>query len=217
MTEAELWSYLRDATRERKERLFECACCRQVWQELKDERSRQAIIVAEEYADGLATDEELQLASDSACVVWDADRVGVLPPSEVPHNLFLHMPYSAAAYNVAIPMGWWGGAPAFDAPSSIIAEAAPDGEAMRASQLALLRDIVGNPARPIVINPAWLMSDVVALAHQIYEARDFSAMPILADAIQDAGCDNDDILNHCRQPGEHVRGCWVVDLVLGKK
>jgi hypothetical protein len=51
----------------------------------------------------------------------------------------------------------------------------------------------------------------------MYEARDFSAMPILADALQDAGCDNDDILDHCRGPGPHVRGCWVVDLVLGEE
>ena len=51
----------------------------------------------------------------------------------------------------------------------------------------------------------------------MYESRDFSAMPILADALQDAGCDNDDILNHCRDPVRHVRGCWVVDLVLGKE
>jgi hypothetical protein len=56
----------------------------------------------------------------------------------------------------------------------------------------------------------------LSLARQMYESRDFSSMPILADALQDAGCDNDDILNHCRGPGPHVRGCWVVDLVLGK-
>ena len=57
----------------------------------------------------------------------------------------------------------------------------------------------------------------VALARQMYESRDFSAMPILADALQDAGCDNEDILSHCRSDGPHVRGCWVVDLVLGKE
>ncbi|MDY3562094.1 hypothetical protein R5W23_003540 [Gemmata sp. JC673] len=50
----------------------------------------------------------------------------------------------------------------------------------------------------------------------MYESRDFSAMPILADALQDAGCDRADILDHCRGPGQHVRGCWVVDLVLNK-
>ncbi|WP_232069567.1 hypothetical protein [Gemmata massiliana] len=63
----------------------------------------------------------------------------------------------------------------------------------------------------------WRTSTAVALAAQMYESRDFSAMPVLADALQDAGCDNADILNHCRGAGGHVRGCWVVDLVLGKE
>jgi hypothetical protein len=90
-------------------------------------------------------------------------------------------------------------------------------EATEGIQAAYLRDIFGNPFRPITFSPEWRTPTAVALAQQMYESRDFSAMPILADALQDAGCDNDDILNHCRQPGEHVRGCWVVDLVLGKE
>ena len=81
----------------------------------------------------------------------------------------------------------------------------------------LIRDIFGNPFCPTVVNAAWLTSDVLALARQMYESRDFSAMPILADALQDAGCDSADILDHCRGPGPHVRGCWVVDSVLGKE
>ena len=85
------------------------------------------------------------------------------------------------------------------------------------SFIGVFRDIFGNPFRPATLHPAWLTSTVVALARQMYESRDFGAMPILADALQDAGCDNDDILNHCRGPGPHVRGCWVVDLVLGKE
>jgi hypothetical protein len=84
------------------------------------------------------------------------------------------------------------------------------------AQIPLLRDIFGNPFRPATFDPAWRTSTVVAFARQMYESRDFGAMPILADALQDAGCDSDDILNHCREPGPHLRGCWVVDLVLGK-
>ncbi|MCE9566031.1 MAG: hypothetical protein K8U57_28760 [Planctomycetes bacterium] len=80
----------------------------------------------------------------------------------------------------------------------------------------LLRDVFGNPFRPVAFDKSWLTSTVVAIAQGMYESRDFSAMPILADALQDAGCDNDDILNHCRGSGPHVRGCWVVDHVLGK-
>jgi hypothetical protein len=62
----------------------------------------------------------------------------------------------------------------------------------------------------------WLTSTVTDIARQMYDSRDFTAMPILADALQDAGCENADILTHCRGPGPHVRGCWVVDFVLGK-
>ncbi|MBN9121064.1 MAG: hypothetical protein J0I06_18250 [Planctomycetes bacterium] len=73
----------------------------------------------------------------------------------------------------------------------------------------------GNPFRPVAFDPAWLTSTVIALAAGIYEDKAFDRMPILADALQDAGCDSTDILNHCRGSGPHVRGCWVVDLILG--
>jgi len=85
-----------------------------------------------------------------------------------------------------------------------------------AAQTELIRCIFGNPFRPVAFDPAWRTDTAVALARQMYESREFSALPILADALQDAGCDNEDVLNHCREPGTHVRGCWVVDLVLGK-
>ena len=80
-----------------------------------------------------------------------------------------------------------------------------------------LRDIFGNPFRIVAFDPAWRTSTAIALARGMYESRDFGAMLILADALQDAGCDSEDVLNHCRDPKQvHVRGCWVVDLVLGK-
>jgi hypothetical protein len=81
----------------------------------------------------------------------------------------------------------------------------------------VVRCIFGNPFRPVSADPAWLTSTVVALARSIYDERAFDRLPILADALQDAGCDNPDILTHCRSVGPHVRGCWVVDLVLGKE
>jgi len=71
--------------------------------------------------------------------------------------------------------------------------------------------------RSVAFSSAWRTDTALLLARQMYESRDFSLMPILADALQDAGCDNADILNHCRGPGPHVRGCWVVDLVLNKE
>jgi hypothetical protein len=90
------------------------------------------------------------------------------------------------------------------------------GEVPPALQLRLLRDTLGNPFRPIAFDPSWRTSTVTALAQGMYDSRDFSAMPILADALQDVDCDNEEVLNHCRGPGPHVRGCWVVDAVLGK-
>ena len=86
-------------------------------------------------------------------------------------------------------------------------------------QCVLLRDIIGNPFRPVAINPSWLSwkdSTPRKIAQAIYEERRFDGLPILADALEEAGCDNADILTHCSQPGKHVRGCWVVDLLLGK-
>ncbi|MCI0699658.1 MAG: hypothetical protein L0241_01040 [Planctomycetia bacterium] len=88
----------------------------------------------------------------------------------------------------------------------------------RAAQADLLRNIFGpRPKSPIKLKSEWRTDTAVSLARTMYESREFSAMPILADALQDAGCDNEDILNHCRGDGPHVRGCWVVDLVLGKE
>src|SRR5262249_49961028 len=86
----------------------------------------------------------------------------------------------------------------------------------RQGQAALVRDIFGNPFRPVTLHPAWRTANVTALAQAIYAERAFDRLPILADALEDAGCDNADILNHCRQPGDHVRGCWVVDLIWEK-
>jgi hypothetical protein len=89
----------------------------------------------------------------------------------------------------------------------------------RSRQAELLRDLFGNPFRPLNLDPSWLSwrdGTIPKLAEAIYDERAFDRLPILADALEDAGCTNEDILTHCRQPGEHVRGCWVVDLLLGK-
>ena len=83
--------------------------------------------------------------------------------------------------------------------------------------IAILRDIFGNPFRPVAFDPRWRSSDTVGVARGIYEDRAFERMPILADALMDAGCDDEQVLGHCRGEGPHVRGCWVVDLILDKK
>ncbi len=85
------------------------------------------------------------------------------------------------------------------------------------AQCDLIREVIGSPFRKVRFLKKWRTDTAVALARQMYESREFSAMPILADALQETGCDNEDVLNHCRGPGPHVRGCWVVDLVLGKE
>jgi hypothetical protein len=92
-----------------------------------------------------------------------------------------------------------------------------DGESrVRVSILGIFRDIFGNPFRPVAFSPEWRTTTAVAIAQGMYDSRDFGPMPLLADALQDAGCEAPEIIDHCRGPGPHVRGCWVVDGVLGK-
>ena len=86
----------------------------------------------------------------------------------------------------------------------------------QSAQCHRLRDIFGNPFRPVTFSPEWRTDTAIALARQMYESREFSAMPILADALAETGCPNHDIQSHCRGPGPHVRGCWVLDQILGK-
>ena len=94
------------------------------------------------------------------------------------------------------------------------AELAYDDE--RLGQAELLRDIFGNPFRPVAFHPRWRTADVLGLARGIYDDRAFDRLPLLADALMEVGCADEQVLGHCRSDGPHVRGCWVVDLVLGK-
>jgi hypothetical protein len=91
--------------------------------------------------------------------------------------------------------------------------------AERVTQAALLRDLFGNPFRPVALDSAWLAwqgGTIPKLAQAIYDDRAFDRLPVLADALLDAGCEDADLLGHLRGPGPHVRGCWPVDLLLGK-
>jgi hypothetical protein len=189
----------------RKSRLFACACCRRV-ATLITLSGIKAIEVAEQFADGNATRDELLTANPRTA-----------PSSQ--RRAFGHTYESGDAVCSAIalwehPVGCW------DA-SQWAAGATTDYPAERAAQASLVRDIFGNPFRPRpTINPGWLTwndGTVVRVAQAIYDDRAFERMPILADALEDASCDDADILNHCRSGVEHVRGCWVVDLLLGKE
>jgi hypothetical protein len=92
------------------------------------------------------------------------------------------------------------------------------------AQVRLFHDILSNPFAPVSLNSDWLTPTVTSLARVAYDNRslpsgelDPSLLAILADALEESGCTNADILNHCRGPGPHVRGCWVIDFLLGKE
>jgi hypothetical protein len=173
-----------------------------------EEWARNAVEVAGRHADGLVSGPEWQAAV----------RLG--EENEMNDDLALR-PIAALLYDDQLARYAYGHVEA----GIMNVHWRSEGEAWRAKEpveylahCQLLRDILGNPFRQVTLNPAWQTSTVTALAQAIYTDRAFDRLPILADALEDAGCDNADILNHCRQPSptEHVRGCWVVDLVLGK-
>jgi hypothetical protein len=196
----------------RKVRLFGAACCRQLGAWLLHPRVLKALDAAERYADGKITDDTLSK--------WSREAVRARDTCDTRTQRFDFTPewiaYHAVAY-LTTPNrygGWRMVASNILRREELFRDAIPD---LHARLLALLRDIFANPFRPVDFSPSWRTDTAVTLARQMYESREFSAMPILADALQDAGCDNDDILNHCRDATlTHVRGCWVVDLVLGK-
>lgn len=193
----EMVSFLRGKASERKLRLFACASCRRLWHLLTDERSRRGVEVAELYADNLATAEQLH------DVAIEADA-----GADDTHGEGADVADTAA--DLTSSNTWEG----------THAAATMDYPTERPHQSNLLRDLIGNPFRPVLVDPSWLAwSDgtVVKLAQGIYDDRAFDRLLVLADALEEAGCTNADILAHCRQPEEHVRGCWVVALLLGKE
>lgn len=202
--------------RQRKLRLFNCACCRRIWHLLTDERSRKAVEIAEKYVDGLASDDEANDAMREADQAWrDFERDN---PDRHEYGDRAANCSRWAAYYTDFPE--WGSR---EARLAVVWEKVQQGIDHRvadadeeAEQCAVLRDIFGNPFRPVAVNLAWLTHAVVGMARTIYNERVFDRLPILADTLEQAGCQNPDILNHCRQPGDHVRGCWVLDLLLGK-
>lgn len=97
-----------------------------------------------------------------------------------------------------------------------LAKDSPDGEQLRRQFCDEFRDIVGNPFRPVVVDPAWRTETVVGLAAGIDEAEAFERLPILADALEEAGCTDPQVLSHARDPGTHIRGCWLIDAILGR-
>ena len=215
--------FLRGKVSDRKLRLFVCACCRRIWHKLFDTQSRRAVEVAERLADGQADPAEVAAArtemeglirrreqewseeaslSEAALLYSHVDRL--------PRML------AQSALEEGVTTQWTGLAADFRAA----------GPADQRPLVAFLHDIFGNPFRPVTIAPAilaWNDAAVVRLAQAAYDERHLPAgtldngrLAVLADALEEAACTDAEILDHLRGPGPHVRGCWPVDLCLGK-
>jgi hypothetical protein len=210
---------IEDRVSDRKLRLFAVACCRRLWGLLDDPRSREVVDVVEQYADGLVPSATLQRAMEAASEAAEAEAgdEAELTPGDTAWLIAYSPPFDAAytCGTISVIMDrermrhqpdWW-------------EHHEREGEEEAQQQITLLRCIVGNPFRPVAVSPAWLTWNGGAVGHlaeAIYEDRAFDRLPALASVLEAAGCDEPDILRHCRQSGPHARGCWVIDLLLGK-
>jgi hypothetical protein len=200
--------FLRGKASDRKLWLFAMACCRRIWH-FFDGRSHNLVEVSERFADGAAGRTELSFA-------WDLN-LEALQSAEpyTPTSVTAHMAGTLAT-GAAWAVAW-----------NIVSDAR---RAMRYSsrqadtyqesqgQAALLREVFGPLSFHLVsLDPSWLTPTVKALALAIYTDRTFTDIPVLADALEEAYCSNEEILNHCRGRGPHVLGCWVLDLLLAKE
>jgi hypothetical protein len=227
----ELWGFLADKAGDRKKLLFAAACCRRVWPYLSRAESRAAVETAELLADGQADKEDRIRARKAAKRVLDglegdeirsraaaAARIalewfdGRFAGGDVLH----HVPHVAGAVasrkaGLDPEEAWYMNHPAYN--DAFFAELAALAD--------LLRDVLGPlPFRPApAVRPRWLSWNdgaVTKMAQAAYDGRRFADLPILADALEEAGCTDAELLGYLRGPGPHVRGCWAVDLLLGK-
>ncbi|MCE9562924.1 MAG: hypothetical protein K8U57_12845 [Planctomycetes bacterium] len=182
--------FLKGRTGDRKIRLIACGVARCVWDAMPADSSRRAVEVAEQFADRLATQEELHGAYRAA---WDEAW-------DISWGEDASVPYAAAA--------------AAEEFSVRAAENAVKSLGPQPIHCEVIRDIMGMQFTPRELKPAWRSAEVIALAQRIYEERRFPDMPRLGDALQQAGCQDATVLNHCRCSGLHARGCWVLDQVL---
>jgi hypothetical protein len=230
---------------DRKLRLFAVACCRRVWHLHSDGRVRGVVQVAERFADGLATAQERQTSeADAHTACRDADSAQrTTEATAVLGDATAGEARLAAAW-AAIIAGSAASAAraAISRPGSLTPQTAANAaahtaeyaaaaaankieyafrakvsSAEKAEQCRLCRCIFGNPFLPVTFKPAWSTPTVRKLAEAIYEERAFDRLPILADALEEAGCNDAEVLAHCRGPGPHARGCWATDLVLRKE
>jgi hypothetical protein len=183
---------------DRKLRLFAVACCRRVRSLMRAKESQNVLEATERFADGLASREEFceaRLWMDELDVEVMSDGRRVFAWATKPDERPIRLAVEAARY-AGKAIGPHG-----------------NGQAVLSR---LLRDIFGNPFQTSVIDSNWLTHSVVTLAQSIYNERSFERLPLLGDALEAAGCDNSDMLSHCRTKTEHVKGCWVVDAFSGR-
>jgi hypothetical protein len=195
----------------RKRRLFACACVRRIWHLLADPRSRQGIPVAEAFADGKADKTAVKQAQKVAAA---ATRPRLLPmgewsPADAAQVCLLQSTEDISAAARAAMVAARSGA-------SISEE--------RTAQAAIIRDMIGNPFRPTDLDTACRTADALSLAETAYSERilpggelECDRLAVLSDALEEAGCTDAALLDHLRSPGPHVRGCWALDLILGKQ
>jgi hypothetical protein len=202
---AECFEYLLPQSSDRRVRLFFCGDCRLGWPELSDARSRAAVKVAEAFADGHAGLAELAAAHEAAL------QAARREPTEA--AWWAVAATSPVGFEELYVSGWT------QAQRGGVWRREADWAGRQKRRRALFRDLCRSPLHGGGMDATWLAWQggcVVRLARVIYDERNFECLPVLADALEEAGCTDNDILDHCRKPGTHVRGCWVVDLLLGK-
>jgi hypothetical protein len=209
----------------RKRRLFACACCRRIWASL-DACCRHAVETAEAFADGMATRSDLNEAHDNA---MNNHRPRESKLAQLQRSA--RMTLDSKDPLIIAKRGWeaveGASRPAQALPSKTTFSAAQCAQLAAgtaqaladelAGQADILRDLVGSRLQRSMLDETWLCwkDGVVAnLARTIYDDRAFERMPVLADALPEAGCRDENLLDHCRSPRPHHRGCWVLDLLL---
>ena len=218
MTEAEwlkckkrpdtMLTYLADKAGERKLRLYACASARELWARHEpDNFTEQLLSFGELIADGLLDKKILTRAAEKA---WRKAGGGITS-SLTTRGQETNSVQRAVVAAILAQSTPWNAAGYFTTKPWLLSNGAD-----RAKLCLLIREVFGNPFRPGSLDPAWRTPAVLHLAQALYDDRAFEQLPILADALEEAGCTSRDVLDHCRGPGPHVRGCWAVDLVLGK-
>lgn len=210
----------------RKLRLFSLACLRRFECFLAHprlEKTRAAIGVVERHIEGLASAEDLHPMRAAALEEIERNiREQALENwtgSDMGHILLANDAERAAARHIDLTQDF-----AFDVVVDRLPESLTDDEAwemvtgpVRTQLCRWLQDVAGNPSHPVQFQPEWRTPDAVAIASEMYLRRDFGALPVLAEVLQEAGCEDPLPIRHCRKRGEHIRGCWVIDLVLSKE